>query len=58
MMNEKIQFFLDAYNELGGKINRFIQYVEKEWKRNIFITRNPQHTQCNDQLVRQKMALH
>ena len=22
----------DSYNELGGKINRFIQYVEKKWK--------------------------
>jgi hypothetical protein len=26
------RFFLDAYNKLGGKINRFIKYVEKEWK--------------------------
>lgn len=31
--NEKeIQLFLDAYDELGSKINRFIKYVEKEWK--------------------------
>ena len=22
---------LDSYEELGGKINRFINYVEKEW---------------------------
>jgi four helix bundle protein len=22
---------IEAYEELGGKINRFIQYVEKEW---------------------------
>ena len=29
---KEIRFFLDAYNELGGKTNRFIQYVEKEWK--------------------------
>ena len=32
-LNEKeISFFLDSYNELGRKINRFIQYVEKNWK--------------------------
>jgi four helix bundle protein len=32
-VNEKgIQLFLDAYDELGSKINRFIKYVEKEWK--------------------------
>jgi four helix bundle protein len=29
---EEIELLLDAYNELGSKINRFIQYVEKEWK--------------------------
>lgn len=29
---KEIGFFFDAYNELGGKINRFIKYVEKEWK--------------------------
>ena len=28
----EIKFFLDAYNELGSKINKFIQYVEKEWR--------------------------
>jgi four helix bundle protein len=39
---EEIQFFLDAYNKLGGKINKFIQYVEKEWKQNSQpVTRNP-----------------
>jgi four helix bundle protein len=27
-----MQFFLEAYDELGSKINRFIQYVEREWK--------------------------
>ncbi len=27
----EMQFFLEAYNELGGKINRFIQYVENKW---------------------------
>ena len=32
----KVKPLLDSYEELGGKINRFIQYVEKEWK-----TRNP-----------------
>lgn len=31
--NEReIKFFLDTYNQLGSKINRFIQYVESEWK--------------------------
>jgi four helix bundle protein len=29
---KELQSFMDAYDELGGKINRFIQYVEKEWK--------------------------
>jgi len=24
---------IDAYNELGGKINKFIQYVESEWNK-------------------------
>ena len=28
----KINEFLKTYNELGRKINKFIQYVEKEWK--------------------------
>ena len=32
-LNEKvISLFLDSYNALGRKINRFIQYVEKNWK--------------------------
>jgi four helix bundle protein len=26
-----IQALINSYDELGGKINRFIQYVEKEW---------------------------
>jgi four helix bundle protein len=30
--NEKIKYFLNAYDELGRKINRFIQYVESDWK--------------------------
>jgi len=24
--------FIDSYDKLGSKINKFIQYVEKEWK--------------------------
>jgi len=28
----EINFFLEKYDELGRKINKFIQYVEKEWK--------------------------
>ncbi len=28
----KVKPLLDSNEELGGKINRFIQYVEKEWK--------------------------
>ena len=32
-LNEKeMSFFLDSYNELGRKINKFIQYVDKNWK--------------------------
>ncbi len=34
-----IQTFIDSYEELGGKINRFIQYVEKEWNSQR-VTRN------------------
>jgi hypothetical protein len=25
-------YFLEKYDELGRKINKYIQYVEKEWK--------------------------
>jgi len=32
----KVKPLIDSYEELGAKINRFIQYVEKEWN-----TRNP-----------------
>lgn len=33
---EEVKYFLQAYDELGSKIYRFIQYVEKEWKgRNV-----------------------
>ena len=35
-LDDVVQGLLDAYDELGAKINRFIQYVDKEWK-----TRNP-----------------
>jgi four helix bundle protein len=28
----EMAFFLDRYNELGKKINKFIQYVEAEWR--------------------------
>jgi four helix bundle protein len=30
--NEEINFFLEKYDKLGRKINKYIQYVEKEWK--------------------------
>jgi len=30
--NNEINVFLEKYDELGRKINKFIQYVEKEWK--------------------------
>ena len=29
---KEMESLLDAYNELGSKINSFIQYVETEWK--------------------------
>ena len=29
---EELDVLLDEYNELGSKINRFIQYVEREWR--------------------------
>ena len=37
-----VKSLLNSYEELGGKINRFISYVEKEWKtRNTkLVTRN------------------
>ena len=28
----EMKAFLDSYNQLGAKINKFIQYVETEWK--------------------------
>jgi len=30
-LNEELEYFLQKYDELGRKINRFIQYVEKNW---------------------------
>ena len=30
--NKEINVFLEKYDGLGRKINKFIQYVEKEWK--------------------------
>ena len=29
---EEMESLLDEYDELGGKINRFIKYVDNEWK--------------------------
>jgi four helix bundle protein len=29
---EEMDFFLASYEELGGKINKFLRYVEKKWK--------------------------
>ena len=32
-MNEKeMKYFFEKYDELGCKINKYIQYVESEWK--------------------------
>ena len=30
--HDEFDYFKKAYNGLGGKINRFIKYVESEWK--------------------------
>ena len=30
--NKDINLFLKGYDELGRKINKYIQYVEKEWR--------------------------
>ena len=32
LFEKEIDFFLEGYDELGRKINNYIQYVEKEWK--------------------------
>jgi four helix bundle protein len=29
---QEMSFLLDAYHQLGSRINKFIQYVEKDWK--------------------------
>jgi four helix bundle protein len=29
---KEMKFLLNAYDELGSKINRFIKYVDNEWK--------------------------
>ena len=29
---DEIKAFLERYDELGAKLNKYIQYVEKEWK--------------------------
>ena len=31
-IEKEIEMLFDTYNKLGGKINKFIQYVETEWK--------------------------
>ena len=28
----ELGYFFEKYDELGRKINKYIQYVEKEWK--------------------------
>jgi len=42
----KVKSLIDSYEELGAKINRFINYVEKEWNSKWVsntkpVTRNP-----------------
>lgn len=32
LFEDEIQLLLDSYNDLGAKINRFIQFLEKGWK--------------------------
>ena len=32
MDEDEVYSFLERYDELGRKVNKFIQYVEKEWK--------------------------
>jgi len=45
-ITSKVKLLLNAYEELGAKINRFINYVEKEWNSKWVsntkpVTRNP-----------------
>jgi four helix bundle protein len=30
--NQELNYFIEKYDELGRKINKYNQYVEKEWK--------------------------
>ncbi len=32
-VEEELKHYIASYEELGSKINRFIQYVEKEWNK-------------------------
>ena len=32
MDKDEVSSFLEKYNELGSKVNKFTQRVEKEWK--------------------------
>ena len=32
MDKDEVNSFLEKYDELGSKVNKFTQYVEKEWK--------------------------
>ena len=32
MDEDEIYSFMERYDALGRKVNKFIQYVEKEWK--------------------------
>ena len=49
-ISEEIPDLLRQYNDLGGKINKFIQYVDKQWNSQP-VTRNPQPVTRNSQLV-------
>jgi hypothetical protein len=33
VFEKEIQIVIDAYNDLGAKINKFIQYVTKDWNK-------------------------
>src|SRR5574337_695660 len=39
-IDENVIVLVEAYNDLGGKINKFIQYVDKQWNTQL-VTRNP-----------------
>lgn len=38
---DEIQGYIDAYKDLGRKINRFIQYVSKDWNKDLARERVP-----------------